>query len=302
MAEERGRYLIEFKDIPTERLHVPELSVEERVGNFKEVELGFTREMAVREAKRCLSCRRCLGCGLCLAECPSRAVDFEQGEETLELEVDWIVAAPGTVKSVAPAAEQFGHGKVANVVSFLEFERILSENGPYGGWVIRPYDGEIPKRIAFVVPPACAVAHSLKSAVRAIEAAAKKIEGLEAALFLPDAVSDGEVEEHPGKLAGISLKRASVLGLTESVESGNIFVRFAQGPSEPTREEEFDMAVLLTGLAMPASLRDLMRMLGLEPDGGDFRETEKLTLTETSRAGVFLAGCALHPVDPSSGR
>jgi heterodisulfide reductase subunit A-like polyferredoxin len=294
MAEERGRYLIEFKDIPTERGHVPELSVEERAGTFEEVELGFTQETAVREAKRCLSCRRCLGCGLCLAECPSRAVEFEQGEETLELEVDWIVAAPAAVKSVAPATEEFVRGEVANAVSLAEFERILSENGPYGGWVIRPYDGEIPKRIAFVVPAVCPALPPLEPAFRALEAATKKIEGLEAALFLPEAFSDREIEERLGRLPGISLKRASVLGLTECGENGNVFLELVEGPSQPARKDEFDMAVLLTGLAMPASLRDLMRMLGLKPDGDGLRETDELRLTETSRAGVFLAGCAFQ--------
>jgi heterodisulfide reductase subunit A-like polyferredoxin len=294
MAEESGRYLIEFKDILTERGHVPELSVEERKGNFEEVELGFTQEMAVAEAKRCLSCRRCLGCGLCLAECPHRAVEFEEGEETLELEVDWIVAAPAAVKSVAPGAEEFVRGKPANVVSLPGFERILNEKGPYGGWLIRPYDGEIPKRIAFVVPPSGGAANSLEPAVRAIEEAAKKIEGLEAALFLPETVSDQGVEERVGELPGFSLRRAGVRGLAECGESGNISVEVGEGPSQPARREEFDMAVVLTGPEMPASLRDVVRMLGLKTDGGGFMETDPLTLTETSLAGVFLVGCAFH--------
>ena len=59
--EKKGRYIVEFQDIPTERQHQIEIEVDERRGNYSEVELGFDEERALKEAKRCLSCRRCLG-------------------------------------------------------------------------------------------------------------------------------------------------------------------------------------------------------------------------------------------------
>jgi hypothetical protein len=69
MYEKKGRYIVEFQDIPFERQHQIEIEVDERRGNYNEVELGFDEQRALQEAKRCLSCRRCLGCALCWAEC-----------------------------------------------------------------------------------------------------------------------------------------------------------------------------------------------------------------------------------------
>ena len=104
MAEERGRYLIEFKDIPTERQGIPEIAVEEAVGDFREVALGFTREMAMSEAARCLSCRRCLGCKLCLAECHTKAIDFDQVGQDIELEnIVGLMREAGVKKTILAA-------------------------------------------------------------------------------------------------------------------------------------------------------------------------------------------------------
>ena len=63
--EKEKRYIIPFGDVPSPRAEMPEISVDERRGNFTEVETGFPEEMAIQEARRCLSCRRCLGCALC---------------------------------------------------------------------------------------------------------------------------------------------------------------------------------------------------------------------------------------------
>jgi len=150
MAKERGRYIVEFNDIPSERQRIFELTVEQRARNFKEVKLGFAKEMAIKEAKRCLSCRKCLGCALCFAECHTKAIDFEQLDQEIELAVDSVILAPRCERFACPTNEKLGHGKYPNVVTAIEFESILSDKGPYGGLVIRPYDGEIPRRIAFV--------------------------------------------------------------------------------------------------------------------------------------------------------
>jgi len=93
--EKEKRYIIPFGDVPTERAEMPEISVDERRGNFLEVETGFPEDMAVKEAKRCLGCRRCLGCALCWAECKPEAIDFNIPDEELELEFDDVIVTNG---------------------------------------------------------------------------------------------------------------------------------------------------------------------------------------------------------------
>src|SRR5512147_1834262 len=144
MYEKKGRYIVEFPDIPAARQHQTEISVEERRGNNKEVELGFDEEKARREARRCLSCRRCLGCALCWAECKPEAINFEMQDEYLDLEADAIIISPGVERSLERVAPLFGLGKNQNVITDLQLERMLSETGPSAGLVLRPYDGEIP--------------------------------------------------------------------------------------------------------------------------------------------------------------
>ncbi len=93
--EKQNRYIIPFDDVPAERAEMPEISVDERRGNFVEVETGFPEDEAVREAKRCLACRRCLGCALCWAECKPEAIDFSIPDENLELAFDEVVITRG---------------------------------------------------------------------------------------------------------------------------------------------------------------------------------------------------------------
>ena len=86
--EKKGRYIVEFQDIPRSRQHHIEIPVDARRLNYDEVELGFDEERALKEAKRCLSCRRCLGCALCWAECKPEAINFEMEDELIDLEAE----------------------------------------------------------------------------------------------------------------------------------------------------------------------------------------------------------------------
>ena len=148
--EKEKRYIIPFDDVPSARAKMPEISVEERRGNFKEVELGFPEDVAIKEAKRCLSCRRCLGCALCWAECKAEAIDFSMQDEELELEFDEIIITAGQDNAFYPIKEEFKYGIYPNVITDIKFERMLSETGPTDGLIMSPLNGEIPRRIAFI--------------------------------------------------------------------------------------------------------------------------------------------------------
>jgi heterodisulfide reductase subunit A-like polyferredoxin len=148
--EKEKRYIIPFGDVPTDRAKMPEISVEERRGNFAEVETGFPDETAVKEAKRCLSCRRCLGCALCWAECKPVAIDFNIPDQELALDFDDVVLGGGQDNLFHPFNADLGYGKYPDVIVDLQFERMLSPTGPTKGMVLSPFDGRIPATVALV--------------------------------------------------------------------------------------------------------------------------------------------------------
>jgi heterodisulfide reductase subunit A-like polyferredoxin len=133
-----------------ERAAEPALAAAEREGNFKETGLGFTEEQAVAEAERCLNCGICSECMQCVAACEAKAIDHSMTVSEDELSVGAVVLSAG-FKEYKPTGEfGYGYGRYPNVVTSLEFERILSASGPYEGHVRRPSDQKQPKRVAWI--------------------------------------------------------------------------------------------------------------------------------------------------------
>jgi len=93
---------------------------------------------------------KCIGCGTCYEICKAKAVAYDQQDSEATLKVGSIILAPGFEPFDAKLKSEYGYGRYPNVVTSIEFERILSASGPYGGLVLRPSDGEIPKKIAFI--------------------------------------------------------------------------------------------------------------------------------------------------------
>ncbi len=89
-------------------------------------------------------------CGLCSQVCQAGAIDYDQAEETVEMEVGGVVLTPGFEAFDATRRGEFGFGFAPNVLTNVQFERLLSASGPTGGHVLRPSDGKPPKRLAFV--------------------------------------------------------------------------------------------------------------------------------------------------------
>ncbi|MGD8628179.1 MAG: hypothetical protein PVH52_03790, partial [bacterium] len=146
----KPKYITDFKDIPTPRHKMPELEIAERQGNFNEVELGLNEEAVLAEAARCLSCRRCIGCGLCLAECDQEAVVYDQEPESITVEADSIVFTSDGRPFNPDRKRELAYADAANVITSLEFERMVSPAGPFGGYLLKPFDGDVPRSIAFI--------------------------------------------------------------------------------------------------------------------------------------------------------
>jgi ferredoxin len=155
---EAGQYEI-APDIPTSgydpvpRQLIPNAEPENAPGGFQELQPGFTDEQAVSEANRCINCGVCAECYQCVNACPAKAVTLQThclkpGE--IELSVGAVVMAPGIELFNPSSFDAYGYNKFADVITSMEFERILSASGPYSGHMVRPSDQKEPEKIAWI--------------------------------------------------------------------------------------------------------------------------------------------------------
>jgi heterodisulfide reductase subunit A-like polyferredoxin len=272
MYEKKGRYIVEFPDIPTARQHLFEIGVEERRGSYKEVELGFDEERALKEAKRCLSCRRCLGCALCWAECKPEAINFEMEDEVFELEADEVIISPGVERPTNRIDKRFGFGWHLNVVTDLQLERMLSESGPSAGLIIRPFDGEVPASVAFVQSYASASPEMHRAAlcygINEAILVRKKLDGARIAVFATGLDSFMADNKEAGKyLNDVELRDASVSAV-DGAENEGLKLTLGANGSETT--ENFELVVLITQPQISKDVKDLGKSLGLSLDYASF--------------------------------
>ncbi|RKY89962.1 hypothetical protein DRQ09_00205 [candidate division KSB1 bacterium] len=303
----KDKFITEFDDIPTPRHKMRELSLEERKLNFKEVELGFTEEEAIAEAKRCLSCRRCIGCGLCLAECDPKAIIYDDKPETIDIKADAIILAPGFEEFNPRRIPELGYSKFYNVITGIEFERILSDNGPYGGLILRPFDGEIPEKIAFIqcvgsreemlaanyCSSICCV-NALKNSIEI----KKRLKNTEVKIFHRGIRPFGKGSEllfiEAKEKYTIDFVEAEVKNLQQD-DSGNIKIEYLQNNEE--KKEKFDLVVLSTGIQAPRDAKKLSRMLKTGLNKYNFSINKSFLPCYTEKEGVFTAGAFNGPMD-----
>ena len=270
--EKEKRYIIPFGDVPSPRAEMPEITVDERKLNFAEVETGFSEAEAVREAKRCLSCRRCLGCALCWAECAPEAIDFELADERLELEFDEIVLTRGQDNAFCQIKDELGYGSNVDVITDLQFERMLSPGGPTQGLVLSPRDGEVPRRMAVIQghPQAddADLCSSLVLGVNESIVALDRTEELEVFMISPLCASFQE--KFLSQAEGISGLRL-VDGVPESVErdpdTGLLGVQYSENGEPGTAS--FDLVVILSKPKISSETEALNRRL--EREGVSFK-------------------------------
>jgi heterodisulfide reductase subunit A len=252
---------------------------------------------------------KCIGCGTCYEICKARAIAYDQKESETTLKVGAIILAPGFEPFDAKLKSEYGYGRFQNVVTSIEFERILSASGPYGGLVLRPSDGEIPKRVAFIqcvgsrdyqlgnnyCSAACCM-YGIKEAVIAKEHTPIQ---MDASIFYMDMRSYGkEFDAYRNRAEeeyGIRFTRSRVAGVTEDPLTGNLFVHYVQ--DENPKTEEFDMVVLSIGMQPPKDVEELAKNLGIKLNKYKFCETQTFSPMDTSKPGIFVCGAFSAPKD-----
>ncbi|MCX5999363.1 MAG: FAD-dependent oxidoreductase, partial [Chloroflexi bacterium] len=133
-----------------ERAKMPELASAERIRSFKEVELGFDLARAQEEAKRCLSCGVCSECRECVKLCQAGAINHDMKDEIVEAKVGSIVVATGYKPFDPSVYGEYGGGRLPDVITGLQMERLMSASGPTMGEIVRPSDGQHPHTVVFI--------------------------------------------------------------------------------------------------------------------------------------------------------
>ena len=288
------------------RLHVQNLDPRKRISSFEEVSLGYTEGEAKIEASRCLSCGVCSECYACVEACKAGAVNHEELGREEELRVGAVVLAPGYELYDARLSQEYGLGRYPNVVTAMQFERMLSASGPTHGHVRRPGDEKTPKRIAFLQCVGSRdQSHDYCSSVCCMYAAKEAImakehePGTDVSIFFMDTRSFSKGYDEYYRRArekyGVRYERCRISRLLEDPATGDLTVRFTQ--DKKVREERFDLVVLSVGMEIAPSVRELGERLGIELDDYGFCHTSLFKPLEASRAGVYVAGPFREPKD-----
>jgi len=311
----REEEIKKVKEVPKEgrvkkaRQKMPLLPLDQRVGNFKQVELGFTEEMVMEEATRCLMCGGCSECLECEKVCEAKAIIHDQKEELIELKVAAIVVATGFAPFDPSEIGEYGYGRYKNVITSLELERLLSASGPTGGKVVRPSDKAHPHEIAFVQcvgsrnlktgNPYCSSVccmHATKEAMLAHEHDPKVKSHI---LYMDLRAAGKGFQKYIARGErdyNISYIRGRVAKITED-QNENPIVWYEDTQSFETKKITADLAVLATSLVPRSDVGELAKALGVELDEYNFFKTNPLKPLDTTRSGIFVCGCCREPTD-----
>jgi len=291
---------------------MPILPVEKRVGSFEEIETGFTEEMALQEAQRCLSCGGCSECLECEKACEPKAIVHDQKEEYIELNVGAIVIATGFDPFDPSGIKEYGYGKCKNVLSSMELERLLSASGPTGGKLARPSDNKIAHKIAFIQ---CVGSRSLKGEYPYCSSVCCMYATKEAALikehereskvyiFYTDIRAFGkgfqEFVNRARKDWGIEYFRAKPSEIREDPKTRDLLIKYEDTLTGEMNTLQMDLVVLCTALVPPQDNQNLAETLGVKVDEYGFFEVQHQLQTplDATASGIFLCGCCQGPKD-----
>jgi len=249
-------------------------------------------------------------CGVCKKVCPAGAVDFEQEDELLRERFGAIVVATGYELFDHSVYGEYGYGKYPDVITGLEFERLINASGPTGGKLKRPSDGKIPKTVVFVKCvgsrdeakgfPYCSRTCCMYTAKQAILLREKMPEA-EAYVFYMDVRTPGKGYEEFYTRAteefGVNYLRGRVARIYP--KGDQLVVRGEDTLVGAQVEIEADLVVLATAMVARRDAAELAQRIGFSYDQYHFftEAHPKLRPVETNTAGVFLAGACQGPKD-----
>jgi len=288
-----------------------------RKRDFAEVEAALDEEQAKEEARRCLECGICSECLQCVFACRADAINHNDRDQILELKVGSVILTPGLKTVPGNIRPEFGYGVYPNVITSIEFERILSATGPSAGAVVRPSDSKHPHKVAFIqcvgsrdiacgqdyCSSVCCM-YATKEAIIAREHDAS----VHPTIFYMDIRAFGKGFERYYHRAedeqGVTYVRSMVSAIRQVPDSKNLRVLYTTWEADPSgklravqHQDEFDMVVLSVGLQPSDGTKELAERLGVQLNRFGFAKQLPDAPTHTTRPGIFVAGAFAAPKD-----
>jgi heterodisulfide reductase subunit A len=249
-------------------------------------------------------------CRICENVCKVDAIDFQQKPEKFDLHVGAVILSTGLEPYDPSVKDEYGYGRLANVVTSMDFERLLCATGPYEGEILRASDQKHPHKIAWIqcigsrkVTPGdnsyCSAVCCTYTQKQVILTKDHNAEA-ECTVFHNDIRSHGKDFEtffqRTEQLSGTRFIRSYAAIAGEDPETKNVIVKYATA-DQGVIEEEFDMVVLSVGLNPPADYENLAAKFGIDLTSHGFCKADSTNPMETSSSGVFVSGAFQGPMD-----
>ena len=248
-------------------------------------------------------------CKACEKFCPSDAIVWDDSEQDIELNVGAVILSPGLERYDAGMRQELGYGRWPNVVSSIQFERILSASGPFMGEVMRPGDHKHPEKIAWIqcvgsrdshnANPWCSSVccmYTTKQAVIAKEHDAS----IQPTIFYMDIRAFGkDFDKYVNRAKeeyAVRYQRAMISTVREEPDTGNLILRYAE-PDGKLVDETFDMVVLSIGFQPHKEAVAFAKTFGIELNEHRFPKTDPFVPVETTRPGIYVTGIYQGPKD-----
>jgi heterodisulfide reductase subunit A len=250
-------------------------------------------------------------CRACEKFCPAGAVKFDDKDRDITLNIGSIILAPGFQAFDPKVFDTYNYAHYPNVITSMQFERILSPSGPYQGRLVRPSDRKEPRRIAWLQCVGsretnrcdnghCSAVCCMYAIKEAVIAKEHSREPLDAAILFMDMRTSGKDFEKYYQRArdehGVRFIRSRIHSVGRVSGSENLSIRYALDDGT-VHEEEFDMVVLSVGLETSPEVLDLARRLSIDIDEGRFAATSPFAPVSATRPGIFVCGAFQGPKD-----
>jgi len=251
----------------------------------------------------------CIGCGVCEGVCKAGAIEYDLEDNEADLNVGAIILAPGFDEFDPTPVARYGYKKYKNVVTSIEFERILSASGPYTGKILRPSDGDVPEKIAFLQcvgsrdlkegQPYCSSVCCMYTAKEAV-IAKEHMNQVNPTIFSMDIRAYGKdfdkYIEHAKEEYGVRYIRSRISSITENDSTKDLILKY-EAEDGKIIEEVFNMVVLAVGLNPPNDSEFLADKFGIELNEYKFAKTEIFNPVQTSVPGIYACGAFSSPKD-----
>lgn len=249
-------------------------------------------------------------CGVCQKLCPSNAIDYDQVDEIITEKFGGIVVATGFDLWDHSSLGEYGYGKYPDVISAIQFERIMNASGPTDGKIIRPSDGKIPESIAFLSCIGsrdethgyayCSKVCCMYNAKQAL-LVKDKLHGVEVFVFYMDIRANGKGYEEFVRRTIEEYGANYIRGRVSRIypEGDKLVVKGVDTLLGKPVEARVDLVVLATAMKPQDDAKELARKLGISTDQYNwFSEAHpKLKPVEVLTDGIYLAGACQYPKD-----